>query len=74
MQDSVIAAIKVVTEQDVTLDTELNDVMDSLERASLAVELLDPFPDVDLVEDEAFFKAVTVADLIKVIENCNASK
>jgi len=74
IQNAVLAAIKIVTEQDVSVDTQLNDIMDSLERASLAVELTDAFPDANLIEDEAFFKAITVQDLIQVIKGLNESK
>lgn len=68
VQSTVLAAIKVVTGHDVSMDTHLNDVMDSLERASLAVELTDTFPAANLIENEAFFKAVTVQDLITALE------
>lgn len=71
VQNAVLAAIKIVTEQDVSVDMQLNDLMDSLERASLAVELTDYFPDANLIENEDFFKAVTVQNLIDVLEGKN---
>jgi acyl carrier protein len=63
----VLNAIKVVCDSDVSIDADLIDYLDSLERASLAVELNDAFPDENLIEDEAFFKAVTAQDLVNVI-------
>lgn len=63
----VLSAIKGVCDHDVIPSDTLSDHLDSLERASLAVELNDSFPDANLIEDENFFKAVTVQDLITVI-------
>lgn len=63
----VLKIVKDLTETDVTVDTHITDVMDSLERTSLAVELNDHFMDANLIENEQFFKAVTIGDLINAI-------
>lgn len=63
----VLKIVKDLTETDVTVDTHITDVMDSLERTSLAVELNDHFTDANLIENEQFFKAVTIGDLINAI-------
>lgn len=63
----VLKIVKELSETEVNVDTHINDVMDSLERTSLAVELNDHFSEANLIEDNDFFKAVTVGDLVNVI-------
>lgn len=63
----VLKIVKDLTETDVTVETHITDVMDSLERTSLAVELNDHFIESNLIENEQFFKAVTIGDLINAI-------
>jgi len=64
---TILNAIRGVCDHDVIPSDILSDHLDSLERATLAVELNDSFPDANLIEDERFFKAFTVQDLIDVI-------
>jgi len=63
----VLKIVRELSESDVTVDTHINDVMDSLERTSLAVELNDHFSEANLIEDNDFFRAITVSDLVQVI-------
>ena len=69
VKDTILGAIRNVCDHDVIPSDILSDHLDSLERASLAVELNDSFPDANLIEDERFFKAFTVQDLIDVISS-----
>jgi acyl carrier protein len=65
--DVILNAIKGVCDHEVKPSDILSDHLDSLERATVAVELNDSFPDANLIEDERFFRAFTVQDLIDVI-------
>jgi acyl carrier protein len=67
---SVIETVKDVSSRElnqVTLATSVLDVMDSLDHATLVIELNDKFPDAKLIQNENFFKALTVQDLVDVI-------
>lgn len=71
--EAVLAAIKEACAKNATLDTELNDIMDSLERASLVIELHEAFPNAKLIENEKFFTAPIVSMLVDIIcESVNA--
>jgi acyl carrier protein len=72
--DIVLAAIKEACAKDATVDTEINDIMDSLERSALVIELHEAFPKAKLIENEKFFTAPVVSILIDMIyEGINAS-
>lgn len=71
--EAVLAAIKEACAKDATVDTEINDIMDSLERASLVIELHEAFPYAKLIENEKFFTAPVVSILVDIIcESTNA--
>jgi acyl carrier protein len=72
--DIVLAAIKEACAKEATIDTELNDIMDSLERASLVIELHEAFPKAKLIENDKFFTAPLVSVLVDIIcESINAN-
>lgn len=69
---TIIETVKEVSSRDinqVTLATSVLDVMDSLDHATLVIELNDKFPDAKLIQNEDFFKALTVQDLVDVISS-----
>lgn len=66
----VIDTVKDVSSRDVlevTLATNVHDIMDSLDHATLVIELNDKFPDARLVQNEEFFRVSTINDIVEVI-------
>lgn len=66
----VIDTIKSVSSKkvsEVTLETDIHDIMDSLDHATLVIELNDKFPEAKLVQNEDFFRVYTVNNIVEVI-------